>query len=765
MLLLPARNRTARREIASRNQARRRQWLVGLTFGLLCAVPLRLGPVGPRPAEAAQPGDPLPDFQLPWLTGEEAPSARALILQTSPTVLVVWNRGCPRCTELALQVDALADSLRPRGGACVGLLFGPDDPGSLLMLLEDHEVTTPHLWDESGSTARQLDLGVHHLAVLLLDDAGIVRARLNDQIASLPEAVMARVRAMPTGIDGSGPERPSTRRQVGSRALPAGEENQLQTTETRAETPAQSEAEARSRVSPEIDGRLRAATYDGARANDLGLYGEALENGALFLYRCDLRWRWSPARGLSLIPWLRLSNEDETSLTEGAEQFARRHGTASLQWRGSPRVVPGLGRFLGRVTPSADLGAFPARISPLLLQRWDREDAPPLGGVSGCGVCAAGAAGLGQKSLEILGPDYQFEGARAGLSTRWTRLQVAAAVPRWEKRVGPLATDEEKEAARYRRVLSLAAIDLGRAGREDPGTGLPRPWGLRLAALGLDDDLRTINRSEEVRPPEERDEHAWALRGAVDPFGLWDDVMSLLGRPGWAEWTASVPRRGLALEAERVWWRLDTNARDPVSLRFVAREFEATGTQAGARWEPRFDLAPHGAVVLSGRAHWIRTEPDFEPYYRALTYRQNREGGRFALGAEFRDANGAPRAGVELFARVLRQVEDDPDHREVPGGGRIEERITSVSVTGRPHRKLPVGLHAVRTESILPPLRAGSPAVAAEDRRSDGLSLDLGWEGHPAVEPMLRFDWIDLREGFGAGHAVTQAQFQIRVTG
>ncbi len=749
MVLLPARNRTSRREIASRDQARRRRWLICLACGLLCATPLRLGPVGPRPVEAAQPGDPLPDFQLPWLTGEEAPSVRDLVLQTSPTVLVVWNRGCPRCTELALSVDALADSLRPRGGACVGLLFGPDDPGSLLMLLEDHGVTTPHLWDESGSTARQLDLGVHHLAVLLLDDAGIVRARLNDQIASLPEAVMARVRAMAEGIDGSGPERASTRRQVGLRA----------------ETLAKDEAEARSRVTPQIDGRLRAATYDGARANDLGLYGEALENGALFLYRCDLRWRFSPARGLSLIPWLRLSNEDESALTEGAEQFAHRHGTATLRWRGRPGMVPGLGRSFGRISPSADLGAFPARISPLLLQRWDREDAPPLGGVSGCGVCAAGAAGLGQKSLEILGPDYQFEGARAGLSSRWARLQAAAAVPRWEKRVGPLATDEEKEAARYRRVLSLAAIDLGRSDREDPGTGLPRPWGLRLAALGLDDDLRTINRSEEVRPPEERDERAWALRGAVEPFGLWDDLRSLFGRSGRAERPAATTRRGPAFEAERVWWRLDANARDPMTSRFVAREFEATGTQAGVRWEPRLDLAPHGSVSLSGRAHWLRTEPDFEPYYRALTYRQNREGGRFALGAEFRDGDGVPRVGVELFLRVLRQVKDDPDHREVPGGGRIEERIASISVTGRPHRQLPIGLHALWTESILPPLRAGSPAFEADDRRSDGLSLDLGWEGHPAVEPMLRLDWIDLKDGSGAGHAVTQAQFQIRVTG
>lgn len=732
---LPARRRAPRR--------RTRFDLLAASVGVLLAIGL--------PGAAFAAAEPLPEFQIPWITGEQAPSSRDLVRQTSPTVLVVWNRGCPRCTELALAIDALADSLRPLGGAAIGLVFGPDDPGALLMLLEDHGVSTPHLWDESGATARQLGLGIHHLAIFVLDGDGLVHARLNDQIASLPHAAMERVRAMARGETAAGAGGITARRQIG--AVPARRSGP----EGASAPPGSGDAGTRSGtsapgwVSPLLDGRLRISGYDGARPGDVGLFGESLENGALVLYRADLRWRWPLARGLACVPWLRLSNEETSTLTEGAEQFSSRHGTFSVEWRGRARRIPlsPAGGLAVDLAPSADLGAFAERISPLLLQRWDRDDAPPLGGVSGCGACAGGTAGPGPRNLEILGPEYRFEGARAALSSRWLKVRAAMAVPRWEQRVGPLASEAETESARYRRILSLGVVELGRAGRETGPAGLPAPWGLRLAAVRLEDDLRTIDRGAYVRPAEHRDEDALSLAVVLHPAGLW--------RGGRAD-------GGPVLEYERTWWELDATEQDPVSQRFVARTHREAGTIAGARVSPRLGLGPSGEITLSGRAHWIRTGADFEPYYRALTLTKNREGGRLAAGFEWRDGEGIARFGLEFFARRLRQVAADANHFEVPTGGRIEEREGSISLTAHPHPHLPFGVHFVRSE-VDAPAAPGSGAAASLDRLAESLSFELGWEGTGTVAPLLRFDWLDLKKGSGEAHSTTQIQFQLRVTG
>jgi len=754
---LPAKNGTALdrdrgpgKERAMRHLATWRRCPARRTLSGLPAVALGFVLAAGLPGAAYPEARRLPDFQIPWITGEQAPPARELAGQASPTVLVVWNRGCPRCTELALGIDALADSLRPLGGSAVGLVFGPDDPGALLMLLEDHGVSTPQLWDESGATARRLGLGVHHLAVFVLDSGGLIHARLNEQIASLPHAAMEEVRAMIRGEGATGASDLAGRRQVGaSPAYPPGAENGSAPTAPGA-SGSSTGAPPPGLVIPLLDGRLRLSGHDGARPGDVGLFGESLENGTLVLYRADLRWRWPLARGLACVPWLRLSNEETATLTEGAEQFSSRHGTLSLEWRGRSRRIalgPAGGPAID-LTPSADLGAFAERISPLLLQRWDRDDAPPLGGVSGCGACAGGTAGLGPRSLEGLGPEDWFEGARASLSSRWLKMRAAMAVPRWERRVGPLASETEKESARYRRTLSLGVVDVGRAGRESGPSGLPAPWGLRLAVLRLDDDMRTIDRGAFLRPAEHRDEDALSLAVGLHPAGLWRSV-----RAG----------GGPVLEYERTWWELDATERDPVSQRFVSRTHREAGTTAGVRISPRLGLGTSGELTLSGRAHWIRTGPDFEPYYRALTLVKNREGGRLAAGVEWRDRQGSPRLGLELFARRMRQVAADAKHLEVPTGGRIEEREGSISLTTHPHPRLPVGIHFVRTE-VDAPAPPGSGAASDLDRLAESLSLDLGWEGSGAVEPLFRFEWLDLKKGFQAAHATTQIQFNLRVT-
>lgn len=652
-------------------------------------------------ARGLETGAAAPYFQLPWLSEEEAPSSPELFGESPLTALVLWNRGCPRCAGLGLQCDTLAAEAGPLGVAVLGLLFGPDEPVALRQLLADRGVRTPHLWDESGATARDLGLGGRHFGALLVDREGRVVAAFDDEIAELTAPIVAAVRQW---------QAPGDRTAGGTSQADAGGSGPP----AAAAAPEHAEDQTAPRLS--VDARARLSTTEGARTGDRGLLGEPLEPGALFLGRVDLRVAWPLARGVTLVPWLRVSNEEEEALLEGAEQWSNRHGTLSLIARRGP--------FAGT------LGAFPLRVAPLVLQRWDTEDAPSIAGAAGC-ACAGGVAGVRSRSLEVLAPEYTFEGLTALASGRWARLRSAVAVPRWESPASPLAPTRDRLAAHYRRVLSAAALDLGRAGSEDPATGLATPWGVRLARVALDDDRRTISTLEWERPFEERDEAAWSA------------------------WLALRPAPGILVDGERAWWSVRGTVaalRYPEGLIRAPLDREAGALRVGGAIRRAL-----GWVSLAGRAHWIRTDPGFAPAYRALTYEPNREGWRFSVGAELRDPLGGPeRAGLELFHRGMRETEDHVARREFPGSGRVRETVQSASVRYRPAPRWEAAAHYARSEF-------DDPRPLAPDERQRGVSLDLRWSGLGPVEPALRFDWVDLREGFGRSHRLTQASLWVRV--
>jgi peroxiredoxin len=696
------------------------------------------------PAAAISPGSIAPWFQLPWLTGGQAPPSDEIFGRAPLTALVFWNRGCPHCTEIALVCDALADSLRPLGVAVTAILFGPDDPVALSYLLDERGIELPHLWD-TGTVARAYGLGTTHLASFLVDSDGTVQAAFDDQMEGLVLTLVPSARQLlaekpashrPPGGPGSGDGRATDGAGASAGTTPAAGAIPGETTQP-APAARVMAATASLRETIELETRTRYAVTEGSRPDDRGLLGEPLEAGTSWLDRVDLRLHWSPAPGIEVVPWLRWSNEDVAAATEGAEQFSGRHGTLS--------VILQRGRWHGTI------GAFPLRLSPLLLQRWDQEDAPPLGGATGCGVCGSGVTGVTARSLELLAPPYTFEGFETGGTTRFARLRIAGAVARREQEeVGAAWLAAAKEVAppayqapsRYRKELGTVVLDLGHAGSVVAGTGLSRPLGLRLSALVLDDDRRSIDLDSHPRPADERDERALSA------------------------WASAGPWLGAALEAEAVWWRLDRVRVEPVYNHVVREVTDARGLRAGTRMEQA-----SGPWRVRGRLHFVRTGPGFEPFYRALTYGVSREGWRAALALAWtgregvagrrlagrRSAGRNDRLALELFRRAVREAEDDPARRENPGAGRERETVTSFSLAARARDDWPVEVHLVRA-------RVDHPIPLRPDETRSGVSLHLRCTTVAAVEPSLRFDWIRLENG-AARHAVRTVSIWMRVAG
>lgn len=588
------------------------------------------------PALGLGPGDHAPPFELPRLSDEGTVRAPDLFAENQITVLMIWDRGCPHCTDVALASPALADSVEPLGARVLGIVMGPDDPEVLAELFWDEGVTVPHLWDGDRKTAGPYGLGFLHLGVFVVDRAGVIRATFDDKIADPVTEIVPAVRAALAA-----PATTATPRATAT--MPAG-------------WPV-----------IKLDGRMRMLSTEGARDADTGLFGEHLTNGSILLYRWDIGLVWSLAPGIEVEPWFRLSNESDEVLTEGAERLSNRRGSITLRARRGP--------FSGAI------GAFDARISPLLMQRWDEHDAPPIGGVSGCGVCGAGGSGLQQKSLEVLDPSYSFEGITGAYAHRYAVLRGWAAVDRWES---------EEEPVRFRRVLQGGSIDLGRSGLVDPDFGLPQPIGVRVGVVSVDDDQRTL--PDYLRfVPGDRGEIGWVVLARAGSF------------------------YGLSADAERAGW----------TLKEWGQERKSKAWRAGVHGSWTVD-----SYSFWGRAHGIRVDRWFDPMYRSLTYEPDREGFRIAGGARRLLAPGATRERVGLsgFYRAMNPVGDGRDV--------VDYRVTSISLSTRPLDDLLAQLSYLRIAEL-------PKNSEVEDAITAGFSLDLRWEGWSTLDPMLHVETVE----------------------
>lgn len=606
-------------------------------------------------AAGLQVGDPAPDFELPYLDpdAQQEPTLRAgsWFAESPLTVLIVWDRSCPHCEQVALGVPALVDSLAREQVDFLGVLMGPDDPAALRDLLWDKQVSVTHLWDRSRNLAAAYDIGFRHLGVFLIDSTSTVRAVFDDKIPDLATPVVPAVRGLLRGL--GGPGEGSVERETASRETLPRREGGLPI---------------------RFDARLLWLTTENAEPGDTGMFDEALRSGSLFAQRWDARLVVRLAEDWELEPMLRVSSEPDEVLVDGAEQLGSPHGTATLRGR-----IGSLGLILG---------AFPLRVSPLVMQRWDAEDASPVGGGAGCG-CGPGAVGIRQGSLEVLGPDYVFEGLKARWSAGWIRVDAWAAVPDAERE-----DVADPAGVVYRRTLSGVGVDLGTASQADRVSGLPAPWGLRLTVVSVGQDRRTAPYSLQAHGVD-RDERTATLLAGIGPWN------------------------GTRLEVE--WAATDIDATVPGT----ESQTEGEAWRAGLRGEWHACRA-----VLSGHAFWIRTEDGFQPYYRALTYESDRSGPRVAIHVGIPRSQGRwnERIGATFFLRDLEEV-DVPAKQ---AGGATRARTMSASVVIRPVGRLKVEAHVIENREW----------NDRYDDRKKGAVLDLRWEGLSDIDPGIRIQAV-----------------------
>jgi hypothetical protein len=155
------------------------------------------------------------------------------------------------------------------------------------------------------------------------------------------------------------------------------------------------------------DVRLRLRYVDSAEPGHIvGTYGELLTRGFNYRNRFALEVAYPVTGRISVGGKLRVSNEGEIVLRTGPEYLSSEFGSV----------------FAAYETPAlrSRFGYFDISYSPLTLMRWDLND-DPEGGGGGCAVCpgSPGVAGtIVGESLEELGPTLTFEGVWAE-ATPW----------------------------------------------------------------------------------------------------------------------------------------------------------------------------------------------------------------------------------------------------------------------------------------------------------------------------------------------------------
>lgn len=263
--------------------------------------------------------------------------------------------------------------------------------------------------------------------------------------------------------------------------------------------------------------------------------------------------------------------------------------------------------FVAYDTPlvQARFGYYDVNYTPLSLMRWDVRD-DPEGGGGGCAVCTGtpGVAGtiLGE-SLEELGPVLTFEGLKVDLSPS-EFLGCNGFFARSE--IG----GETYDVLTYGGRLRLTRY-------------------LRHASSMADISLLAV-RSEEDKRSREAD-----LISKPEPFG--NTVLGLA-------WTVPVIR-GIEFRGE---WTYSESRHQTDRLPDIA----GNGTLAGLNAELPFGLR--------AEASYIYLSPNWDSYFRALSYKHNRRGPRLRLEYE-RD-----RFLISLFGKYLTTIDPAKFYFEQP---------------------------------------------------------------------------------------------------
>ncbi len=347
------------------------------------------------------PGRAAPAFLLPRLAGGDQVLSDTLYSAAGVSLVVFWTTHCAECTRRLERCQALLDWGADSGLQVVAVNFDEIPGGKALMVARRAAPQVLHLYDPGGRTAAAFRAGAHSFSAYAVDAHGVIRSIHHEipaaQIITLRPELSALVEE--AFADELSPGAPKGDHPAPGRAgrVSAGQRIQL-----------------RGR------GRLRWMDIDTTGTGAVGANGEMLPPGKSLYHRMDLELGYQITPQLQVGGLIRIGNEGAAVLRSGPDYLANERGSLFIRHQTSGRL-PLLGSFRSALTG----GLYRVHLTPLTLMRWDADDTPVSGGqrAQGCGVCGgdAGAAGfIRSESLEKLGPDLSFEGARwdAGLRER-----------------------------------------------------------------------------------------------------------------------------------------------------------------------------------------------------------------------------------------------------------------------------------------------------------------------------------------------------------
>ena len=350
------------------------------------------------------------------------------------------------------------------------------------------------------------------------------------------------------------------------------------------------------------DIRLRWRWVDSGTPGPLrSTYGEFIRRGISLQHRFVFDLAYPLTTEVRVGGRVRVSNEPELVLTTGPQYYSSEFGSA----------------FIAYETPSfrSRFGFYETYYTPLTLMRWDLKDDAEGGGCPVCPSTPATAGAILGESLEILGPVLTFE----GLSLGWS----------------------------YGSALGLDAF-------------YARPRVSQMSDYGL---LRQVNTFGARVDVSRYITHASSLF-RVSLIGLRSEgdegsVESDTGPPGYPPEPYENTVYGLSLEVPMLKWLKLTG---DVTLT-KARTFELPYTvdKEGKGAIASLDIGTDG---IQWENSYVYLTPDWESYFRALSYSPDRKGWR----SRFVVDRGAWL--VSVFARSLISVNrissDDANRHAYP---------------------------------------------------------------------------------------------------
>ena len=369
------------------------------------------GPAGAS-GEGASLDDPLldqaaPGFLLPTVAGAIEVASDTLFEAYGATLVAFWTTHCAECTKRMETCQELYEWGEPQGINIVGINFDDHRTAKMRGIVERAAPDIVNLYDPGGRVSAIYGAGAHSFGAYIVDTWGTVRAVyyeiMPDGLAALrPDLLTILNEAF--ADDGYDEPQASDPTPIATKLLADHKP---------------------SKITLAGRGRTRwmsiGTTGEGAKGSD----GKALQPGTFLHHRIELELGYDITTNLMAGGLLRISNEGPMVLRTGPDYLSSETGAFFVR-----HDAEGSLPLLGRVSSRLIGGYYRVELTPFTLMRWDLEDTPISGGQrsQGCGVCGgdAGMAGfMRPESLEKLGPELAFEGARWDL-TLFDRFDLLA---------------------------------------------------------------------------------------------------------------------------------------------------------------------------------------------------------------------------------------------------------------------------------------------------------------------------------------------------